>query len=587
MPHSELFSFLEIFPFSSLYTGKKRKAMEIQWKKAHTSLPLNAALNFLFFLNIFSSSLSFFLAFLFFSDILFSFGISLLTFALFLLIGFRLPLFMANRYSSLIESDLPLALRAISLHLKIKLPFEQSLLHVANSNYASSQLFKHALSSIYSGQSVPSSLSQIASSTTSLPFSRAIHSLTLIYEEGTPPATLDSLADELISRQLSFLRLQSSRIAMIGLFFVASSSLLPAFFLILNIAAGPLLGFSTSEFSIFLFYIFALPCINFLILSIMFASAPSLKNAFRQKAIEKETKKLLSSSPFPSLSSPQLLLFSIILFLIGFLFSSLLSFHTFSPLIALLFASLPSLLLTYYEGKVLSHLSSLESELPNILLAGASSPRFSLETMLSYASKSSSPSLSLQSTHALRQLNAGTNPMQVLSQWSFSTPSIMLSRALILLSIGYQTGSNLQKALRASAEDLMSNFNLIRERASLLSMQNYTLITATALLVPAILAISLSFSTQISEIQLPSSSLLSATEISEPNSPLLSPPNTKNLISAASTAIPIYLFLNSLLAAFFISLSSGTREKFIPYAIFLTLISQLVFLLITQGWIGI
>lgn len=578
MPLSELSAWLELFPFSSIYSGKKRKAMETEWARAHIALPLGAALNAFLFLTFFACIMFFLFSFLLFNDFLFSIGLALIFFSILLIFGFRLPSLASRHYARKIEADLPMALRAISLHLKVNLPFEKAIEHAANSNYASSPLWKECLLLIMSGKSVPSSLSQIASRVNSIQFSRAMHQLSIIYEEGIPPDSIDSLSDEITSQQLASTRLYASRVAVIGLFFISSSCLLPAFFLILNVAAAPLLGFGTTPLAVWLFYLLALPLLNLSILSIMLASSPSFLSFQKSKAVSKEAGELMLKSKMPRLGVLRLFFLSLILGFFSIISFSLLGFGDISFLLALIIASLPWAIRAYFEAKVHSQISSLESELPNILLAGSSSQRFSLESMLEHASSSPSPALSEQSCAVLRQIRAGSNPQKVLAQWAERTPSIMLSRALSLFLIGYQTGGKLQKALRASAEDLLSSFALVRERAALLSIQNYTLMAAAAFLVPAILSMSLSFSLQISQMQTGTPISLSNADISLAQSPAgasqSSDSGSLSLIHAAQGAIPVYLMLNCIIISFFISLAEGAREKMAHYAMLLTLLSQ-------------
>lgn len=603
---SELSSWLELFPFSNIYSGKKRKQMEIQWSKAHAPISLHNALNAYLFLSFFICLLFLIFSFLFLSDIFLSVGCTLILFSLLLLFGFRLPPIFANQYAKKIESDLPVVLRAISLHLKINLPFEKAIEHAANSNYASSRLWKECLLLIMSGKSVPSSLSQIASETNSLTFSRALHQLSIIYGEGVAPDTLDSMADEITSQQLSSTRLQSSRIAIIGLFFVSTSCLLPAFFLILNVAASPLLGLPSSPFSVWLFYLLALPLLNLIVLFLMLSLSPTFSSSQKSKSLSKDADELMAKAHIPKFGTSRLFLLSLFLGLFGIIFFSLIGFGSLSFLLSLALASIPWAIRAYFEANAHSQLSSLESELPNILLAGSSSNRFVLETMLEHASNCPSISLSEQSSAVLRQIRAGANPQKVLAQWAERTPSIMLSRALSLFIIGYQTGGKLQKALSTSAQDLLSSFSLVRERANLLSIQNYTLIAAGALLVPAILSISLSFSTQIAQMQTgyslsenilgaPADSTIqtssnisdaqnsnmpsSQQSSSDSSSPSSQNSDSLSLVRAAQAAIPIYLFINCILISLFISLSQGSKEKFIHYAVLLSLISQAVWLL--------
>jgi hypothetical protein len=577
----------------------------MQWKMAHTFFPLASALNALVLLAFASAILSFLLALGIGADLIFSAGLSLVFFSLFLFAGYRLPALMAARFESSIESDLPMALRAMALHLKIKLPFEKALHHAATSHYASSPLWAETLSTVHSGQSMPQSLAHAAAHTSSLAFSRAAQALSVAYEEGGSPETLDALADELTNQQMAQLRVHSARAGLVSLILIATSCLLPAFFLILAVTAGPLLDFHPDVWTIGLFYIIALPLLNLLVLAGLMLSAPSMAGSWRPQQLREEVSFRLREKGWPALSTSQQVLLCILLGLFGLMPALLFGAPPLLLTAALTLALLPLLAYALLEGQVFSDLSSAESELPHLLLSGASTNRFSLDKMLEQARHSPSPALARQATEALRVLQAGSNPVSVLTQWAERTPSVLISRALRLLQVGYQTGGNLSKALRATAGDLLSSFTLVRERAAMLSVQRYTLLASAGLLVPAILGLSLSFSAQLQSVGMPTvpstpdgieyaqadsalpsadNSILSGPPPSAPSSPLpFGTSSSPAILHAAALSISIYLFLNALLTAFFLAISQGARERFIPYAALLILLSQAVWLLLAPA----
>ncbi len=576
-------------------------------------LPLAAALNIIILLAFWFGAVSFLLLFGLGSDPVFSAGVSLILFSALLLSGFQLPAILSSRFASSVESDLPMALRAMSLHLKIKLPFEKALSHAATGGYASSPLWAEALHAIHSGQSVPQALSHVSEHINSLPFLRAAQALSIAYEEGGSPETLDALADELTAQQMAQLRVHSSRAGLVSLLLIASSCLLPAFFLILTVTAGPLLDFHPDAWSIGLFYIVILPGLNLLVLGAMIFSAPSMSGSWRPARLREEVAARLRSRGWPVPSFRSLVGLSIIIGLFALVPALLLGAPPLLLTLSLALAILPLLAYTLLEGQVYSDLASAEAELPHLLLSGASIHRFSLDKMLEQARRSPSPSLARWAGESLRLLQAGANPVSVLSDWSERTPSILISRALRLLQVGYQTGGNLSKALRETAGDLLSSFTLVRERAALLSVQRYTLLAAAGLLVPAILGLSLAFSVQVQSIGLPmgaaagindtlstssapgyapssdSSSGLPPASPSSSQPAISSSPlpfgtgSSPSVLHAAALAISIYLLINALLTAFFLAISQGARERFVPYAALLVLLSQAVWLLLSPA----
>lgn len=509
----------ETLPFFSLYNSKLDSLQKV-WLQTNQKISLKASLNLLFLANVLTCAFLFLFSFAIFLDFLFSFGISLICFSLFLLLGFSLPKILADKYATQVESDLHLALRSISLYLSIKWPFEKIISEISKSNYCSSPLFSIAKNSLESGRSIPDSLAHCAKLTNSILFSRAIQSIISVYEKGSGEQSLEYLSDELVQRGIANVRLQSSKTALFGLLFVAVASLFPAFFLILNVAAGPFLGFETTEFTIWFFYIILLPLAIAILLFAMFTISPSLQLSISQKRLDLQ----LAKKPF-----------------------------YIRPL---------------YESKLIGEIKSLESELPTILLSGASAQKLSIEQMLISGEKSSSTLLSSECSQILSQIKAGGDPKAVLQSWADSTPSLVFERAISLILVGYSTGASMHNAFSSAASDLMSSFNLIRERSALLSMQNYTLIAACSLLVPAILSVSLSFSSQISEIS-------SVGQIEG-----LSSIDSASLISAARGAIPIYLVLNSILCSLFVTTTLGARHKFLGYALSLSVLSFVVWFLL-------
>ncbi|MDE1798743.1 MAG: type II secretion system F family protein, partial [Candidatus Micrarchaeota archaeon] len=390
----------------------------------------------------------------------------------------------------------------------------------------------------------------------------------------------------------------SARAGLTGLLFIATSALLPAFFLILAVTAGPLLNFHPDAWAIGLFYILLLPALNALVLFAVVFSAPSMAGSWRPAQLREQVVQTLASYGLPPLTLGQLALAGAALAAIGLCFAVALMPGSLGLVLALSLGLLPLLLYALLEGRAISDTASIESELPHLLLSGASTARFSLEKMLETAARSPSAALRAQSQESLRSLQAGTNPVSVLSGWAARTPSVMLERALRLLQVGYSTGGSMAKALRETAADLFSSFALMQERASLLSVQRYTLLAAAGLLVPAILGLSLSFSAQVQSIGLSTgasaifsgdnstrigASAQAPASAPDTSSPLPFASGSPSILKAALLSIGVYLLLNALLTAFFLSLLQGTRERFVPYAAMLILLSQAVWLLLAPA----
>ncbi|VVC01516.1 Type II secretion system (T2SS), protein F [uncultured archaeon] len=250
----------------------------------------------------------------------------------------------------------------------------------------------------------------------------------------------------------------------------------------------------------------------------------------------------------------------------------------------LILSLLPFLLLSLVEGQIMGQVSEAESELPHLLLGAASSSHFSLEKLLEQAQHMPAGPLREQAHGALRQIRAGGNPLSILSEWAASTPSVMLSRALTLLSVGWRSGGSMAKPLRALSNDALACGELVRERAAQLATQRYTLMAAGALLVPAILAVSLSFSSQVAAVSgINAGGALLYGDVGAVGASTNSPPPVSQSIAAAASVVPLYLILNSFLVALYLALATGARERFIPYAAGLVLCSQLVWMMLAPA----
>ncbi len=526
----EVTSKIENLSFANIYSSKISE-LKRTWQKTNCKYSLVFILNLLVVCD-FILSLCLFLVILLFFDFETTIASIVIIFCSVLLIGYKIPQIFAKRYAMEIESDLHLVLRAFSLYISIKWPYEKIISKMAESNYKSSELFANAKKFIQSSKSVPQALHSCSQQCDSILFARAMQAISLTYQTGGEHISLDYLADEIVQTQTAEVKMQASKSALFGLVFVVVSSLLPAFFLILNVSAGPFIGISPSVFDIWFFYVVLLPLIVVTALLVMFLSSPTILGSINMINLQKQVNKIISDKQFGFILGP------------------------------------------YFESKILSDIKADETELSNMLLAGASTEKFSIEHMLESGKKSTSKNLSQQCTQILHQIKAGANPQTVLKKWMEQTPSIMLSRALVLVLVGYETGASLQKALHTASNDLMSAFNLVRERASLLSMQIYTLMASSAFLIPAILATAISFSSQIADL---SSGYYTAGFANIDTNAF---DNLDDLINASRGAIQIYLIINSILTAFFISTMSGSRHKFLQYTILIGVASQVVWYVI-------
>ncbi|VVB57594.1 Type II secretion system (T2SS), protein F [uncultured archaeon] len=579
-PVLTLLSPLHSLSLHSLYSGERRARMEQDWARAHLPFSLATLLNATVLGGLILGLVVLLFSGLIFGDWTTSILLFCTLFALFLAAGFYLPLLMAQRFARSAESDLPLALRSLALYLSIKMPMEKALARLSQEDYASAPLWRMMSHSIEGGESVPRAIAQAASSVSSMPFSRAAGALITYYEEGGGPEPLVSLAEELGTRQLSSLREEAAKAGVGGLLFVAISSVLPAFALVLMVAAGPLLDLPADPTSIWLLFALLLPIADGLVLLALLAGAPGLGGTWRPGPLAEAVSQRLAARGLSGFGWKQALLAALLIGLVAFLFSQLLPLSGLTLRLGLILALSPLLFIALIEGDVLAQVSSLEAELPSLLLGAASTGRFSIERLLEQSQNLPAGPLREQARAASRQIKAGGNPLTVLNEWAAHTPSVMLSRALTLLAVGWRAGGSMSKPLRALANDALSSGALVRERAAQMATQRYTLWAAGALLVPAILAVSLSFSAQVASMGTLSLSGAGLGAASSGASGAFSPLQS---VQAAEAAVPVYLVLNSLLVGLYLALSSGARERFIPYAAAILICSQLVWMVLAPG----
>lgn len=562
--------FFGTLPFASTLSANSRSRLSGDWKKSGIAFSLEAFIN-ICFISSFILSASIFCILIFFGiELAESFAISIIALSLFLLFSLRMPKILSVRHAAEIESDLPMALRELALHLRIKTPFEKALISVSKSGYRSSLIFGEASSAIASGTPVQSALLAASETVASLLFSRAMGQLSVIYEEGGDPHAIISLADELASVQSSKAREFGSRAAFFGLIYVATSALLPSFFLVASIGAAPLGASFATPSSVLLFYLVVAPILDIAVLILIHISAPPSADAPNANAEGELIDSLCRNANLPSMRKLHLPL-TLLSAIVGLSSAALLSFSPFGILFGMTIAAIPSMLLGYFSHLASSRISQIENSLPSALLAASSQPRsFSLEKSLALMAKSSSGPLSDEISSLSRQIAAGAQIQKALSDAASSTPSHLWSRCLTLLNVGYKTGANMQHALRSTSDDILLVFSLLRERAAASAIQRYTLIGA-AILVPLILATVLSFSTSLAEAYSSTSSALSLGGAS--------PEEIAEVASVAAPSCQVYILIYSVITAFFLSLAEGRRERLFFYCASLALLTQIVWLL--------
>ena len=208
----------------------------------------------------------------------------------------------------------------------------------------------------------------------------------------------------------------------------------------------------------------------------------------------------------------------------------------------------------------------IEEHLPSALFQIASFPkRASMERMLESVAKSDYGPLSEEFARALKQIRSGSPVSQALDQMRSRNNSLLLNRAVSLLLSAYKSGADLSRAFKEVAEDVFQLQSLVKERRGALAMQKYTLLAASAFLVPAILGLLLNI---VSSLQSAfSSETLGISSVS----------NAQALLDAVVLGNVVYLGFLAIISSVFIASSEGDVKKSVLYVAFLLPLSLLVF----------
>ncbi len=487
-----------------------------------------------------------------------SLGISLLLFSAKLSAFLLLPKILAKRREEKIESELPFLLRELSVYLDIGLPFEKALARLSGRNYELSPELSLAHQAIKSGSTVQRELSMLSARTGSLALKRCLLLLSSIYETGAASEPLKRTAEELSATQLSQMRLQSSRLSLLAIVFIAAGALVPAFFSVFA-AASPLLSQSqVPDWQVWLAFALVFPLLQLGVLAAMSLLLPPAPSFRATRALLEE--ELLRKAGFP---------FGINAFLsaaaaLSFL-AALLLFAAGSPLLAALcLCAAPGayFLLSYFSRR---EIEQAELRLPDALYSAAATHRLlSAEKMLSSLAKGEFGRLSESFELALHRQKAGEGFAASMAAASQHCPSALVERAFSLLVVCYETGADMYFALREAASDVVSFFALVRERAALVAVQRYTVLAASCLLVPLILGTALSFAP----------ALFSA------SSPLLA---GARVLPTLFLACQLYLAISAALSSFFLALLETNLGKVALYFLLSAPLSQIVFALASSG----
>lgn len=523
-----------------------------------------------------------------------SFAYSALLFALLFAFFLFLPRLLGSRRTAQAESELPFLLREIAVYIEIGLPFEKALAKIAQRKYVLSKEFSEASQEIRSGGTVQSALSEMSRRTDSLPLKRSLLLLSSIYDTGGNTEPLRRTSEELSSSQLSAMRLSSSRLSLLSIVFIAVSALIPSFFAVFAAVSPALSSASIPNWQVWLSYLLIFPALDLAALGMMFLLLPPAPPQSTEKGalLDEFLKKKgfsLGRRTFAILLAAISLVLAISLLLIG------------APLLAALAICIAPAAYSLAAYAAKQPVEEAEARLSDALYTAASTHRLlSAEKMLSALAKGEFGRLSESFELALRRQKAGESFAASMAAAARHCPSLLVERAFSLLVVSYETGANMYSALRSAAEDVVSFFTLVRERSAQTAMQRYTVLAASAILVPVILgtvaslvpslasAASLSSdgggaatSVQDTQVTAPADdSSSSPSQAAFPQDESAAPPAQAPVSSLASVlflACPIYLLLNAALSSLLLAAAETDVKKAALYFAITAPLSQILF----------
>lgn len=234
---------------------------------------------------------------------------------------------------------------------------------------------------------------------------------------------------------------------------------------------------------------------------------------------------------------------------------------------------LPSVLFYFFLDFLKSgRQRAIEEELPNALFQIASFPkRTNMEKMFDSVASSDYGPLSEEFAKARKLVASGTSVPDALDSIRRNNSSLLLSRAISLLIESYRSGTDLSLALRDVAEDIFELQALVKESASSLSLQKYTLLAASGVLVPLILSMLLNV---VGSLDLSTSA--AASEF------LSSTASRQSLVDIFPLAAQAYLVLLAAISSAFVGLQEADAKRAVLYFAALAPLTLLVFNLV-QG----
>lgn len=369
----------------------------------------------------------------------------------------KLPAFEMSVKAGRMESELPIVLRTIALLLEMNVPFPRALGVVGGADGELNRELGAVANECERGASLQKTLSALSGRTKSLLIKRAVNQLLTVYQTGTGAAELKRLADELLSIQRFRLREYASKAALLGLLFIAFSTILPTFFIVTTVIGKGIIESDISKDQVILVFLAVFPALSALIVLIARAMLPEM---------------VLGNRPgFNSVPAIAVLVL---------LASTLMLPESVSPfVIAATFLILAFALVQDYRAE--KRIYEIEEHMPDALMSASALPRGAkIDRLYGVWADARYGPLSDESRICARQLSANIKPENVVSDMASRNKSRMLKRVgeFIITAINTNTMDRLNQV----AEDILRFREVDRERQNALAMQRHTLVFASFLM---------------------------------------------------------------------------------------------------------
>jgi len=457
------------------------------------------------------------------------FPVSFLLFFLFLL---ALPTFELSRRSKIIEVEMPFMLRTVGMLINMKIPFTKALAIVSEENNEIGKEMRRIVRDVNSGVTIEKAFARFAVSFDSQPVKRAISQLLSAYEIGGAGNEMKRIGDELLAMQQHSLKEHASKSAIFGMLFIMTVAILPTFFLVYVLLGKFGVGGAISEFGIAITLLLVFPAISVFLLLLSKASVPHSPFSQGQSVLD------------VTVAAPAFLFLFAFLFLEGDL-----------RLFIVVIATAMMLFVVYKSYIKEKRTEEIEQYLPDALFTISALPKSAkMEKIFETIENGGYGALSEEAGKSKRQLLMNVRTDVVLEDLWKRNDSQALKRASTMLKHVFDTNAFSQ--MHSIAEDLLKNFEIKRERASLMSMQKYTILFG-GILIPIILKMALSLISGMVEF------------FGDPTAP--------QLISYTVSIIPAYLVMYSLISAFYVADIEGRKSRVAIYFLLLAVVSILLF----------